>query len=125
MEITTATPMFLQAKIQREGYMSAETRRQAAENAFQRAHEAGHAIEQDVRFHAWIEEWIAGHIEMSEVARRYRSLLSERSAMRQVRAAAPVVENIQDPSEPEVEQPFDLETEINRLMVEDQQTPKE
>ncbi|WP_436083520.1 hypothetical protein [Pararhizobium sp. LjRoot235] len=125
MEIATATPMFQQATIQREGYMSAETRRRAAENAFQRAHEAGHAVEQDDRFHAWIEEWIAGHIEMPEVARRYRSLLSERSAKRQVRAAAPVVENIQDPSGPETEQPFDLETEINQLMIEDQHTPKE
>lgn len=125
MEIATATPMFSQAKLPREGYMSAEIRRRAAENAFQRAREAGHAVEQDDRFHAWIEEWISGHIEMPEVARRYRSLLSERSAKRQVRAAAPVVENIENPSGPETEQPFDLETEINRLMVKDQQTPKE
>jgi len=100
--------------------MSVEIRRRAAENAFQRAREAGHAVEQDDRFLAWIEEWIAGQIEMTEVAKRYRSLLSERSALRQVRAAAAAVDNIQDPSAPEAEQPFDLETEINRLMVEDQ-----
>lgn len=125
VEITKAAPMFQQTKMQREGYMSAETRRRAAENAFQRAREAGQAVEQDDRFHAWIEEWIAGHVEMPEVSRRYRSLLSERSAMRQLRTTAPVVENDQDRSGQEAEQRFDLETEINRLMVEDRQTPKD
>lgn len=104
--------------------MSVEIRRRAAENAFQRAREAGHTIEEDDRFHAWIEEWISGQIEMTEVARRYRVLLSERFALRQVRSAAPVVENTQDPSVPEANQPFDLETEIDRLMVEDQQSSK-
>jgi hypothetical protein len=104
--------------------MSVEIRRRAAENAFQRAREAGHAIEEDDRFHAWIEEWISGHIEMTEVARRYRDLLSERFALRQVRAAAPVIENTQDPSVPEANHPFDLETEIDRLMVEGQQSSK-
>ena len=102
--------------------MSVEIRRRAAENAFQRAREAGHAIEEDDRFHAWIEEWISGQIEMTEVARRYRDLLSERFALRQVRAAAPVVENT--PIVPEANQPFDLETEIDRLMFEDQQSSK-
>ncbi|CAN7637557.1 hypothetical protein [Pararhizobium sp. LjRoot238] len=105
--------------------MSVEIRRRAAENAFRRAREAGHAVEQDDRFHAWIEEWIVGQIEMPEVAKRYRSLLSERSALRHVRAAAPAGDNVQDPSVPEAEQPFDLETEINRLMVEDQQASKD
>jgi len=105
--------------------MSVEIRRRAAENAFQRAREAGHAVEQDDRFHAWIEEWIAGQIEMTEVATRYRALLGERSALRQVRAAAPAVENIQDPGVPEANQPFDLETEINQLMVEGQQSSED
>jgi hypothetical protein len=101
--------------------MSVEIRRRAAENAFQRAREAGHAIEEDDRFHAWIEEWISGQIEMTEVARRYRDLLSERFALRQVRAAAPVVENTHDPSVTEAGPPFDLEAEIIRLMVDDRQ----
>jgi hypothetical protein len=104
--------------------MSAEIRRRAAENAFRRAREAGHAVEQDDRSHAWIEEWIAGQIEMPEVSKRYRSLVSERSAIRHVRAAAPVAGDIQDSSVPDAEQPFDLETEINRLMDEDERTPK-
>lgn len=105
--------------------MTAEVRRRAAENAFQRAQEAGHTVEQDDRFHAWIEEWIAGHIEMPEVARRYRSLVSERSAMRRARAAAAAAENIPDASEAEAEQPFDLETEIKLMMDEDERTPKD
>ncbi|MCV9966965.1 hypothetical protein OIU34_34575 [Pararhizobium sp. BT-229] len=105
--------------------MSVEVRRRAAENAFQRAREAGHAVEQDDRFHAWIEEWIAGQIEMPEVSKRYRSLLSERSAMRRAVAAAPNAENIQDPGRPEAEQPFDLETEIKLMMDEDERTAKD
>ena len=105
--------------------MSAETRRRAAENAFQRAREAGHAVEQDEHFHAWIEEWIAGHIEMPEVARRYRALLAERFAARHVQAATPAVENVLDDSEPEAEQAFDLETEINQLMFDDEQAPND
>ncbi len=105
--------------------MSAETRRRAAENAFQRAREAGHAVEQDERFHAWIEEWIAGDIEMPEVARRYRSLLSERFSVRHVPATTPVVEKIQDASIPEADPPFDLEAEINQLMVEGEEAPKD
>ncbi len=104
--------------------MSVEVRRRAAENAFQRAREAGHAVEQDDRFHAWIDEWIAGQIEMSEVARRYSALLRERSALRHARPAAPAVENIQDPGVLEANQPFDLGTAINRLMVEGEQFSK-
>lgn len=105
--------------------MSDEVRRKAAENAFQRARQAGYAVEQDGRFHAWIEEWIAGQIDMPEVTRRYRALVSERSAMRRVRAtAATAAENIPDASDAEAEQPFDLETEINRLLDEDKRGPK-
>ena len=105
--------------------MSAETRRRAAENAFQRAREAGHAVEQDERFHAWIEEWIAGHIEMPEVARRYRALLSERFAARHVQAATPAVEKVLDAGIPEAEPPFDLEAEINQLMFEGEEASKD
>lgn len=106
--------------------MSAEVRRKAAENAFQRAREAGHAVEQDDRFHAWIEEWIAGHIDMPEVARRYRVLVRERSAAHRVSAAGAVTraERIPNSVEPATAHPLDLETEINRLMDEGGRTPK-
>ncbi|MBP1861540.1 hypothetical protein [Rhizobium herbae] len=105
--------------------MSAEVRRKAAENAFQRAREAGRPVEQDDRFHAWIEEWIAGHIDMPEVARRYRSLVRERSAARRCSAAAAIAaEHIPNTDEPATAQPLDLETEINRLMDEGGRTPK-
>ncbi len=105
--------------------MSAEVRRKAAENAFQRAREAGHAVEQDDRFHAWIEEWIAGHIDMPEVARRYRALVRERSPAHRVSAAAALAaEHIPDMDEPATAQPLDLETEINLLMDEGGRTPK-
>ncbi|WP_426127929.1 hypothetical protein [Pararhizobium sp. PWRC1-1] len=105
--------------------MSAEVRRRAAENAFQRARDAGHAVEQDDRFHAWIEEWIAGHLDMPEVARRYRSLVRERSAAHRVTAAAAIAaEHIPNTDEPATGQPLDLETEINRLMDEGGRTPE-
>jgi hypothetical protein len=102
--------------------MSAEVRRRAAENALQRAQQAGHVIEQDHRFHAWIEEWISGHMTMPEVAMRYRALVSERSAARRagIFPHAPETPQLtQKTSGMETEQPFDLETEINRLMAED------
>jgi len=67
---------------------------------------------------------LPGSIEMPEVSKRYRSLLSERSAVRRAVAAAPNAENIQDPGRPEAEQPFDLETEIKLMMDEDERTPK-
>lgn len=116
--------MLSRARLRYEGYMSVEIRRRAAENAFQRAREAGHIVEQDERFYEWIEEWINGHIQMPEVARRYRSLLDDRSAKRKDRTTAPATEDMQDPSPSGTEPSFDLETEINRLMLEDEQVPK-
>lgn len=53
----------------------------------------------------------------------YRSLIRERSAMRHVRSAA-ATEHIPDASEAEAEQPFNAETEINRLMDEDERVPR-
>lgn len=103
--------------------MSAEVRRRAAENAFQRAQQAGHVIEQDQRFHAWIEEWISGQLTMSEVAMRYRALVTERSADRRAGTTPHVSETshqTQTVSAMGHEQPFDLEAEINRLITEDQ-----
>lgn len=95
--------------------MSAEVRRRAAENAFRRAQAAGRPVEQDERFHAWIEEWIAGQIEMPEVARRYRTLVGERFSISQSRAASAAEHN---PTAGEVEagQPLDMEAEIKQLM---------
>ncbi|WP_426230478.1 hypothetical protein [Pararhizobium sp. DWP3-4] len=103
--------------------MSAEVRRRAAENAFQRAQQAGHVIEQDQRFHTWIEEWISGRMTMPEVAMRYRALVIERSAARRAGTAphlSEILQKTKTASGAEPEQPFDLETEINRLMAEDQ-----
>jgi hypothetical protein len=123
MEIAAAKPMLSRARLRTRDTMSVVIRRRAAENAFQRAREAGYIVEQDERFHAWIEEWINGDIQMPEVARRYRSLLAERSAKRKDRGAVPATEDIQYPSPSGTEPPFDLETEINRLMFEDEQAP--
>lgn len=103
--------------------MSAEIRRRAAQSAFQRAQQAGHVIEQDDRFHAWIEDWICGEMTMPEVAMRYRALVTERSAARRAGPASHVSETpqlTQEASGIEAEEPFDLETEIHRLMAEDQ-----
>lgn len=102
--------------------MSAEVRRRAAANAFQRAQQAGHVIERDQRFHAWIEEWISGQLTMPEVAMRYRALVIERSAARRAGTdpqGYKTSQQTQAAGGMEPEQPFDLETEINRLMAED------
>lgn len=100
--------------------MSAEVRRRAAASAFQRAQRAGHAIEQDPRFHEWVEEWIAGRITMPEVAMRYRALIIERSAARRADTNAHVFEALQQTeTTTEPARSFDLETEIGRLMAED------
>jgi len=103
--------------------MSEEIRRRAAHDAFQRAQQAGHVIEQDHRFLAWIEKWISGQMTMPEVATRYRALVRERSAARgaEIFPHAPETpQQTQKTSGVEAERPFDLETEINRLMAEDQ-----
>ncbi|CAN7694677.1 hypothetical protein LJR098_002397 [Rhizobium sp. LjRoot98] len=102
--------------------MSAEIRRRAAASAFQRAQRAGHAIEQDPRFHEWVEEWIAGRITMPDVAMRYRALIIERSAARRADTNAHVFEALQQTETTAGAEParsFDLETEIGRLMDED------
>jgi hypothetical protein len=104
--------------------MSVEVRRRAAENAFQKARDSGQPVEKDDRFHAWIEDWIAGDIEMSEVARHYRSLVRERASKRSV-PAGPPMENTQDNRGiHQPENPFDLETEVDRLSAEDLESPK-
>ncbi|HTO34177.1 MAG TPA: hypothetical protein VL202_23840 [Pararhizobium sp.] len=40
----------------------------------------GLPVEKDPRFLGWVEDWIAGHIPMAEVQRRYGQLLSETPA---------------------------------------------
>jgi hypothetical protein len=102
--------------------MSAEIRRRAAQSAFQRAQQVGHVIEQDDRFHAWIEDWISGEMTMPEVAMRYRALVTERSAARRAGTAhvSETPPHTQKANGIETEQPFSLESEINRLMAEDQ-----
>ena len=65
--------------------MSIEFRCKAAANAFLRAREAGRPIESHSDFLSWIEQWIAGEIEVSEVANRYRGLLAQRGDVRRSR----------------------------------------
>jgi hypothetical protein len=72
--------------------MSVEVRRRAAEHAFRRARESGRPIEQDELFHGWINDWINGDLEMSEVARRYRTLVRERSELRRSCTPSPATE---------------------------------
>lgn len=52
---------------------------------------AGLPIEQDERFLIWIEEWIEGEISMSEVQRRYASLLAGRGMVSTTESA--LIEN--------------------------------
>ncbi|MBX4898865.1 hypothetical protein HJA81_27445 [Rhizobium bangladeshense] len=59
--------------------MMSEQRRLAAQKAFDRVRRAGLTMEEDPRFLAWIEQWIAGEIDMREVRERYLGLLRERA----------------------------------------------
>ncbi|TXI02857.1 MAG: hypothetical protein E6Q76_14930 [Rhizobium sp.] len=59
--------------------MMNERRRLAAQKAFDRIRQAGLSMEEDPRFLAWIEQWVAGEIEMSEVRERYLGLLRART----------------------------------------------
>jgi hypothetical protein len=60
--------------------MMNERRRLAAQKALDRIRRAGLPMEEDPRFLAWIEQWIAGEIEMPDVRERYLGLLRERAS---------------------------------------------
>lgn len=103
--------------------MSIEIRRKAAANAFLRAREAGRPIEDHPDFLSWIEQWIEGEIEISEVAYRYRGLVAQRGDARQSRtpslAADTPRDGDQDQPKPSVSH---LKTEIDNLVFGDQDT---
>ncbi|API57759.1 hypothetical protein BMW22_41600 (plasmid) [Rhizobium leguminosarum] len=97
--------------------MSIEIRRKAAANAFRRAREAGRPIEIHPDFLSWIEQWIAGEIEMSEVAYRYHGLLAQRGDVRRSRTTPLTADILQDGDQDQPKQSvFDLETEIDNLV---------
>jgi hypothetical protein len=103
--------------------MSIEIRRKAAANAFLRAREAGRPIESHPDFLSWIEQWIAGDIEMSEVAYRYRGLLAQRGDVRRSRTTPLASDILEDGDQDQPKQSvFDLETEINQLVFGEQDT---
>ncbi|MBE0562548.1 MAG: hypothetical protein IH622_17215 [Ochrobactrum anthropi] len=58
--------------------MKNEQRRNIAERVFERIRSAGFPMETDPRFLAWIEQWIAGEIEMPQFRQNYLQLLVER-----------------------------------------------
>lgn len=114
----TTCGFYLPDSGKRERTVSVEVRRRAAEKVFERAARSGRSIDQDPRFHGWIDEWIAGNIEMSEVARRYSTLLGERAETRKAQATSASVGTDQQGLDPSMDI-FDLETEISRSMAED------
>ncbi|MHC2296100.1 hypothetical protein [Rhizobium mongolense] len=74
-----------------------EQRRLSVQKAFDRVRRAGLPMEEDPRFLAWIEQWIAGEIEMPEVRDRYIGLLRERATELRQRALAGVANFPFDP----------------------------
>lgn len=70
-----------------------EQRRLAAQKAFDRVRGAGMPMEDDPRFLVWIEQWIAGEIEMSQVRERYLGLLRDRDSELKQRALARIVQS--------------------------------
>ncbi|CAN7766311.1 hypothetical protein LJR245_007322 [Rhizobium leguminosarum] len=67
-----------------------EQLRLSAQKAFDRVGRAELAMEEDPRFLAWIEQWIAGEMAMPEVRDRYIGLLRERATELRQRALARV-----------------------------------
>jgi hypothetical protein len=59
-------------------------RRLAATRAFERARDRGTPIEDDPRFLAWIDEWVAGAISMADVQQRYAQMLDARRQARRL-----------------------------------------
>lgn len=98
-----------------ERTMSVEVRWRAAEKVFQRAAQSDRPIDHVPRLHRWIDECIAGDIEMPEVARRYRALLSQRAETRRTPATSSFVETDQQGLDLNLHL-FYLETEINRSL---------
>ncbi|MDP9838521.1 hypothetical protein J2T09_003289 [Neorhizobium huautlense] len=56
--------------------MKPEARRALVERIFDKARENGQTIEDDPLFISWIEEWIAGDIEIAELREKYRGFLA-------------------------------------------------
>ncbi|MCS4088689.1 hypothetical protein [Rhizobium sp. BK176] len=54
--------------------MTVERRRALVERIFGAATERGVEVDTDPLFRSWIEEWIAGEIDMDELRRRYADL---------------------------------------------------
>ncbi len=67
--------------------MTIERRRLAAKKAIDRVRHAGLPMEENPQFLSWIEEWVAGAIDMSEVRRRYVQLLQDRLTEHKARLA--------------------------------------
>ena len=61
--------------------MKNEQRRNIAERVFERIRSAGFPMETDPRFLAWIEQWIAGEIEIPEARHNYMQLLQEQCSL--------------------------------------------
>jgi hypothetical protein len=66
--------------------MNSEKRRLTAERVFERIRQAGLPMETDSRFLRWIEQWIAGEMEMPEIRQNYLQLLQERASEQRLRS---------------------------------------
>jgi len=60
--------------------MKSERRRLVVEEIFERFRQAGIPMDTDLRFLKWIEQWVAGEIEMPQVRQNYLQLLQERAS---------------------------------------------
>lgn len=58
--------------------MTPEARRALVDRIFDKARANGHTIEDDPLFMGWIENWIAGDIEIAELREKYRDFLISR-----------------------------------------------
>ncbi|MCV9964386.1 hypothetical protein OIU34_21085 [Pararhizobium sp. BT-229] len=92
--------------------MTVERRRALVERIVAQSAQRGQPIDDDPKFMAWVEEWVAGEIDVPELRRRYGELLKARHEERRERRAAYLAsfarpatakeaEQSEPPSEPE------------------------
>jgi hypothetical protein len=89
--------------------MQSDHRREVIERIFTEAEARGTPVDGDLAFRGWVEEWIVGAIDVTELRRRYAELCGNRLIEKRARRAEPVRH------EQTIGVPDDLLSEIKRL----------
>lgn len=72
--------------------MTVERRQALVERMFAEAEQRGRPLEDDPRFRAWVDQWVACEIDVEELKRRYSDLIKERNEERRIRREARIAQ---------------------------------